>query len=241
MYVLIFAMLFPFCYTFLYFIALADCDPAFQKGVFCGSKIIQFSIPILWVAFVLREKWLTRRFSMRGVAEGAAFGVAVLVLMLCLYEFYLKPPGGSLAPDSAAVMEIKTKVKAFNIASPWIFLLFGSFYVVIHSGLEEYYWRWFVFGRLKKRLQRNSKITNPVLVFAIVVSSTGFMLHHILLLCKYFGYAHPFAWIGSLGVAIGGAYWAFSYSRFDSIWAAWISHAIIDAAIFIIGYLIIFG
>ena len=239
-YLLLFAMFFPFCYTFMYFVALANFDPVWQKGVFSGSKIIQFSIPIVWIAVVLREKWLIRRFSRRGVIEGVAFGLLVFVAMLCLYQFYLKLPGGALAPDSAAVMEIKAKVKAFNIESPWIFLIFGSFYVVFHSGLEEYYWRWFVFGKLKSWLQYNSKNTVAIITIAIVASSAGFMLHHIILLCKYFGYANPLAWIGSLGVGIGGAYWAWSYNRFDSIWPAWISHGMIDAAIFIIGYLIIF-
>jgi membrane protease YdiL (CAAX protease family) len=71
---------------------------------------------------------------------------------------------------------------------------------------------------------------------AIVLSSVAFMLHHIIILGTYLGYTEPATWIFSVGVAIGGDYWAWLYERKDNIWAPWLSHALIDAAIFLIGY-----
>ena len=37
-------------------------------------------------------------------------------------------------------------------------------------------------------------------------------------------------------VAIGGAFWAWLYNRTNSLLAPWVSHALIDAGIFWIGY-----
>ena len=111
-----------------------------------------------------------------------------------------------------------------------MFLLVGVFYSIIHSGLEEYYWRWFVFGRMKRFMPW---------FWAAIVSSLGFMAHHVLLLGTYFGYDSIYCWLGSLGVAIGGFYWSWLYKRSDSIWGPWISHGFIDAGIFGFGLLIV--
>jgi membrane protease YdiL (CAAX protease family) len=103
----------------------------------------------------------------------------------------------------------------------------GAFLSLIHSGLEEYYWRWFVFGRLQ-RLIRPGR--------AIAVSALSFMLHHVLLLAVYFGWTSPATWLFSAAVAVGGAYWAWLYRRSGSLYGAWLSHLLIDAAIFTVGY-----
>ena len=50
----------------------------------------------------------------------------------------------------------------------------------------------------------------------------------------------PIVLLGSLGVFIGGAAWSWLYLRFRSIWPGYLSHAIVDAALFIIGYWLIF-
>ena len=46
-------------------------------------------------------------------------------------------------------------------------------------------------------------------------------------------------WLFSASIAIGGASGPFLYDRTRSIYAPWLSHALVDAAIFVIGYDII--
>ena len=228
--VLGFAFFYPFVLTLFYFVVLANSAPALQKSVFAIGKMLQFLFPVVWVALVLREPWLIRPFHKRGVFEGIAFGTTVFLVMTALYHVVLKQPGGYLAPNSKAVLMIQEKVGAFGIESLALFFVFGAFYSLIHSGLEEYYWRWFVFRRLKSAMNATT---------AVLVSSLGFTLHHILVLGVYFGYTDPFAWFCAFGVTVGGAYWAWNYHRFGSIWPAWISHGIIDIAIFTIGFLVL--
>jgi len=223
------AMLFPTVLTFLYFVVFADSG-VLQRLAFGIGKPLQFSIPIFWIAVVRRERWLLRPFTWRGVGEGTLFGLAVFVAMLGLYIVWLGHH--LLGPDSSAVREIHSKVNGMGISDARLFLFFGLFYAVFHSGLEEYYWRWFVFGMLRRGMPSN---------YAMVLSSVAFAAHHVLLLGTYFGYTSPFCWIGSLGVAVGGLYWAWLYQRSDSIWGPWIGHGIVDAAIFGVGYLTCFG
>ena len=113
-------------------------------------------------------------------------------------------------------------------AHPAAFVGMAIFYCVLHSLFEEYYWRWFVYGTMRRHI--------PVAA-ANVLSSVGFMLHHVVILGVFFPgrfwlLALPF----SFGVAVGGAVWSWIYERTGSLYAAWLSHALIDAAIMIIGY-----
>ena len=103
----------------------------------------------------------------------------------------------------------------------------GFFYSIFHSGLEEYYWRWFAFGRLAK---------GRSWLRAALITNGCFMLHHIVLLGVYFGYGHFLTWFCSFGVAVGGFVWQTIYRRSDSVYGGWISHGLIDAGIFALGF-----
>lgn len=105
------------------------------------------------------------------------------------------------------------------------------FYCVIHSGLEEYYWRWFAFGQLQKFVRPG---------MAALVASLGFSLHHAIVLGDYFGFASAETRLGTLAVFFGGFFWCELYRKSGSIFAPWLSHALIDAAIFFIGYKALF-
>ena len=62
------------------------------------------------------------------------------------------------------------------------------------------------------------------------------MLHHIVILCNYFGYDNPWAYFLSFCIGVGGAIWGYLYWKSDSIWGPWLSHAIIGVAYFAVGY-----
>ncbi len=224
------AMVFPTLLTLVYFVYLQDSASALQKTVYGSGKTLQFALPVVWTALVCREAWRVRKFSWRGVWEGTAFGLAVFVAMLALYFTLLGVPGGPLGEGAYAHKMIYERIASFELTDGRLFILLGLFYSLIHSGLEEYYWRWFVFGRLARLMPWSA---------ACVIAAVGFMSHHIVILGTYFGYGSMYCWLGSLGVAVGGAYWSGLYRRSDSIWGPWISHGIIDAAIFTIGYCIV--
>lgn len=223
--VLVLAMAWPTALTWLYFVALADAPARWQQAAYGLGKLLQFGLPLLWVLLVERRPLTRPRPDRRGLAEGLAFGLLVAAGVWALYRFVLLP-SAAMAPLAEAAAE---KAAGFGLGGPLAFLALACFYSLAHSGLEEYYWRWFVFGRLRGLVPMRA---------ALVLSSLAFAAHHVLLLRTYFGNG---AWtlLLSACVAIGGAYWAWLYARSRSLLGPWLSHALVDAALFAVGWAVL--
>jgi uncharacterized protein len=216
------ALALPTVVTWLYFVALADQSPAVQQTAYSIGKGVQFLLPVGWILLArqrLSWQWLT----MRGVPLGLVFGLVLLVAAWVGYALLLKPMGVFDAPSAA----IRAKIAGLGLASVPAYIVLGVFYSLVHSLLEEYYWRWFVFGRLCERY---------ALHWGIVLSSLGFAAHHVLLLATFFGWDSPATYLFSACVAVGGAFWAWLYRQSGSLIGPWLSHAIVDATLFVIGY-----
>lgn len=224
---LLFAMTFPTVAAWSYFLALAGqggkVNP-YQQTAYLVGKIVQFAFPLIFLALVERRRLMLTRPSRNGMAIGLSFGLFVAALMLGVYFAGLR--GSAILAKTP--VQLRHKLQEVGMDTPARFVVLAAFVVVAHSLLEEYYWRWFVFGRLRLLMARNP---------AIVLSSLAFMGHHVIVLYVYLPgrfltAALPFA----LGIAVGGAVWAWLYERSGSIWPAWLSHLLIDAAIFLIGW-----
>jgi membrane protease YdiL (CAAX protease family) len=246
-------MLFPTILTYFYFVLFAGGSGGLPKMIYSFGKVIQFLLPMFWLYFVGRVSILSRsKFCVDEVVirggdqkkllvcgdlfwyyffEGIIFGVLVFFGILFLYLFWFGVVGGELGVGSRAVDVIRQKVDGFGLVDWRLFLVLGIFYVVIHSGLEEYFWRWFIFGGLCEYFGW---------CVCLVISGFGFGLHHVLLLGTFFGFGSMLCWLGAFGVMVGGMYWAWLYQRSNSLLSAWLGHGIIDAAIFLVGYLICF-
>jgi uncharacterized protein len=218
-----FAIVFPSVVTWAYFFQAADAEQGVQRAVMAGLKLLQFAFPFVWVLAVLKERVDPSRPQTAGLAIGAAFGLAVTVAGWLLFDLWLRDTSWF----AAALGPIQAKVAGFGLDAGWKFVALGAFYAVVHSLLEEYYWRWFVFGQLQRV---------AALWPAIVVSSLGFMAHHVLVLSVYFGWWTAPTLLLSAAVAIGGVFWAWLYARTGSLYGPWLSHAIVDAGIFVVGY-----
>ncbi|MCB9940877.1 MAG: CPBP family intramembrane metalloprotease [Planctomycetaceae bacterium] len=218
-----FAVVFPSIVTLGYFVVLAGQPPALQQGTYAIGKVIQFGFPAFWVFVVLREKIGCPLPTRRGIGLGVGFGLIVATAMLGLALLWLKPIGFFDQPSVA----IRAKIQDLGLNTVAKYAAVSLFYALCHSLMEEYYWRWFVFRRLRDFVSLNS---------AIVISSLGFMTHHVILLAVYFGWTSLATYVFSAGVAVGGAVWAWLYQRSNSLYGPWLSHMLVDAAIFTIGY-----
>jgi hypothetical protein len=118
-------------------------------------------------------------------------------------------------------------LSGIGVTSASIYASVALFYSLLHSLLEEYYWRWFAFGQIRQFI---------AIWPSIVISSLCFMGHHVVVLGLYFGWTSPWTWLFSIATAMGGGFWAWLYQRSGSIYGPWFSHLLIDAAIFGIGY-----
>jgi membrane protease YdiL (CAAX protease family) len=223
----LFALVLPTLVTLVYFVWAERFSGGIQQATYVVAKVVQFGFPIFWVLWVQRRRPRLVRPVTGGVGLGVVFGLAIAGAMLALYHYWLK----SADFFAAAEGEILEKIAGMQLDSSWKFIGVGIFYSLLHSLLEEYYWRWFVFGQLK---------TIAGLRTAVIVSSLGFMAHHVIVLASYFGLFEPVMWVFSLAIAIGGAIWAWLYHRTGSLLGPWVSHLLVDAAIFLIGFEIIY-
>jgi membrane protease YdiL (CAAX protease family) len=222
------ALVLPSLITWIYFFQVAGASASTQLVVFNMVKVIQFAFPLAWVLAVQKERVTLRPPHARGTGVGLAFGVVVFAATFALYLGVLR--GSDLL--IAASDEIVGKLQGWGIDRVWKYAALGIFYSLFHSLLEEYYWRWFVFGQLRRFASPGP---------AVLISSLGFMAHHVLVLGKFFGFDNPATWLFSSCVAVGGAVWAWIYDRTGSLFGPWLSHLLVDAAIFAIGFDLVHG
>lgn len=216
-------MVYPSLLTGLYFVWLAGDSASKQQAVYLAGKALQFALPAIWVGIVCRERLGWPRPTGRGVAIGVAFALAASAGMLVVYYAWLRP----LGIFQAAAAQMRDREASIGISGPPAYAMMAVFYSLAHSLLEEYYWRWFVFGRIRRLAPAG---------WAILVSALAFAAHHVIVLSQFFGLASGWTWLFSAATAIGGAFWAWLYHRSQSIYGPWISHMLIDAGIFAIGY-----
>jgi hypothetical protein len=216
------AALFPTFATWLYFVILPGTR--WMTPVYLACKAAQFAFPLVWVLGVERaHPTLWKRPSRVGLFAGLVSGVVLSASIYFLWNALFA--GGALA--ERAETAVSEKLAGFGISTPGGYLLLTAFYCVLHSLLEEYYWRWFVFGRLRRFVR---------VAPAAVLSSLAFMSHHVLVAGELAGSYGPLTWIVSLTVAFGGLVWAWLYDGSRTLYGVWLSHALVDAALLWIGY-----
>jgi uncharacterized protein len=226
------AAVFPFILTLTYFHLLANAGRLAQFLVYTPGKVLQFAFPIAFM--VIASGWAFRQWarSLRApsgaeLLVGLFSGLLAAGLGWIVYVNVLLPTG---AMDLARA-NIIIKMAEGGLDNPTAFVLVAVGYSCFHAGLEEYYWRWFVYGQARSLFG-----TRPALVFAAV----AFTAHHVIVVGSFFGLANPWTWVLSGAIGVGGSFWCWMYQRYGLIWGAWLSHALIDAGIFVIGYDLIF-
>jgi uncharacterized protein len=223
-----FAMAFPTALTLAYFVLLAGRERALVQAVYTAGKAIQFGFPLAWTAWSTGRLPRPSRPGGRGAGVGFAFGLAVLAGALALHAAVLRPSG---VLDGSLAAAVQAKVAAFGVTSPLRFAALGAFYSLFHSAAEEYYWRWFVFGELRRAFRVS---------IAVAASSAAFAAHHLIILGTFFGWTSPWTPALTLAVTAGGAFWAWLYHRSGSLLGPWLGHLLVDAAIFAVGYQLAF-
>jgi membrane protease YdiL (CAAX protease family) len=193
------------------------------KILFLATRIWIVAIPLVWLLFVDRSQLSGSPARNGGFTAAIASGLGIFVVIFFAYAATVRL--GAL--DSAMITD---RAAQTGLNRPAFYLGGAVYWIALNSLMEEYVWRWFVFRKFEVLL--GGKI-------AVAASAIGFTAHHIVALAAQFNW--PIAALASLGVFIGGATWSWLYLRYRSIWPCYVSHAIADVAIFIIGWRLIFG
>ena len=206
----------PSIVTWCYFVLLADSDSGIQQGTYSFGKVIQFGFPIVWILYVLKHRLFQSGMASvpldsdaptwsrkTSLVFGVAVGLAVSAAMFGIYYFCFPSE-----VQQTLTSHIVQRVQGFSVDSWPKFVGLGVFYALVHSLLEEYYYRWFVFGQLRH--------VAP-LSLSMVFSGLAFMGHHVIVLAHYFG-GMTLITVGlSSAIAIGGMIWAWQYEKSRSL------------------------
>ncbi len=190
--------------------------------IFIISKVWLFLFPLVWLKLVDKKKISLSPPRKGGFLVGLITGLAITGFILILY----KTVGNSLI-DKEFLVEKMTEI---GLNSLPVYIGASLYWIFVNSVLEEYVWRWFC-------VEKAEAVFSPKL--AVVCSAAFFTFHHIFAMHLYFSNLVVIA--GATGIFIGAALWSFMYIKYRSIWPGYLSHAIVDLAVFGIGAMIIFG
>lgn len=213
----------PFVAAVLYFVVLS-AHPA-AKVLYAAAKVFTVLWPVLACRAVLGERVPWRggdwRRRLEAVPLGALVGLAIAAAMVGAMA---TPLGG---PVLAGAESIRLKAVQLGIlAWYWPFALFLS---LVNSLVEEYYWRWFLYGRLRLVVPGWR---------AHVLAGAAFAAHHVVIATQFFPGALGVVLGASVGV--GGAIMSLLYERQGTVAGAWACHLVVDLAIMAAGHALLF-
>lgn len=213
------ALLVPLLGSLLYFVWLPGNGMA--QVIYGLTKVFTLVYPFLF--FGWKDLFVQKpRVSQRSIwGWGIGSGLVICALGTGLM---LSPLGEMVRAGAGPIQEKATQLGFVNH-----FLLFAIFISLFHSALEEFYWRGFVFGKLREKLGT---------VGSHLVAGLGFAAHHLVVTWQYFD--PPLAIFLAFCVAVGGVIWTFLYQKQGSLVGCWLSHLCVDVFLMVVGYLLIF-
>lgn len=215
------ALIVPTVGALFYFMLFPD--GAVGKSAYTLTKffILCYPLLLLWRAgprgIIGRERGIQwpewRSVWWVGFLSGVSIASIGFILMWT-------PVGGMIWEAAPRVAE-----RAEGLGFKDHFLLFAIFVSVIHSGLEEFYWRWFVYGQLRGKTSRWR---------AHLLGAGAFGGHHLVVTLQFFPVLLALALTAC--VIVGGVIWSMMYERQGTLAGCWLSHLFVDIMLMVIGY-----
>lgn len=192
------------------------------NALYMLGKGLLYLTPLIWWKLVMRGAPFPVKRPPRGtLRDGLLLGLGLGALIVVVYWIVARPlvdPSGLREAAAAGGFGDKT-------AYLWMAVMICG----VNALLEEYAFRWFLYGRCRALL-------GPVP--GAVLGALIFTAHHVFVLTRYVDTG--LVVLGSVGVFVGGLLWTWLYERRDSVWPAYVSHIVVDIALLAIGWTILF-
>lgn len=196
-------------------------DQALGNSLFFLAKVWLLALPVIWRLAVEKKRISWSRPTQGGFGIAVGLGAAIFVFIVLAYVTV-----GRQLIDPKAIQAMGADT---GLSRRSMYLAGALYWVTVNSVLEEYVWRWFVVEKLEDFLCSKT---------AIVASALAFTLHHIVAMQIFL--SPLVVTLAAVGIFIGGAAWSWCYVRYRSIWPGYVSHAIVDVAVFGVGYHLLF-
>lgn len=213
------ALFFQLIGALFYFVLFADTS--FSHVIYFGTKVLIVVWPLFFLSHIKSFHWPFWKGEMKkslwvGLLSGLGFIAFAVATYLLFHDFWL-----GFSP------KIKEAAADLNVIEHYI--LFSFFLSVIHSFIEEYYWRWFVLNGLMLKFKKST---------AMVLSSLAFVSHHFIVVLVFSNWA--LALLASFGIFLMALFWCHCYLKTKTLSGIWLSHFLADLVLMSIGYLLIF-
>ncbi|MEC7224533.1 MAG: hypothetical protein VXW02_09685, partial [Verrucomicrobiota bacterium] len=142
--VLIPAMLLPGLASLWYFVWLGDSPLA--QVTYGSVKVFTLVWPIIAIYLILKEKIHFQELSIQEHLQSIPMGIMIGLPIAVVIGLLMLSPIGSVVKEASPLV----KQKCIDLGIINHFILFGLVISIFHSLLEEYYWRWFVYGKLRE-------------------------------------------------------------------------------------------
>ncbi len=206
-------------------------EALWAKVGFGIAKVGLLLAPLVWLIAVERVRPRIPRWrgfpGGRGMGAAHATGLLIFITIAAAYWFF--------ARHWIDLEPMRDKAVQMGLGDPWLYLAGALYWCLVNALLEEYFWRWFILGRLRDVLGRGTLATAA----AVVACGLLFTAHHVMALRVYFDWKTTL--LASAGVFLGGVTWSLLYLRYRNIYAAYVSHIWADVIVFWIGWQLIFG
>ncbi len=192
------------------------------KVLYGVCKVWLLVLPIVWYLLIERGKFSLSPLRKGGLMAGLGTGVAIAAVILLFYAFIGR---GWIDAESfrSSLSEAGFDNKTFYIGA-------AVYVVLINAAIEEYVWRWFVFGQCERLAPGFS---------AVLLSAALFTVHHVVALRAYVGW--DVTLVSCAGLLIGATVWSTLYWRYRSIWPGYVSHICADIAVYVVGWQVMFA
>lgn len=195
------------------------------QTIFTLSKIWLFALPVVWHRWVDGGRWSWSPPDRTGRRDWGLAVVSGLLAGAAIVTTYL-----FIAPHLVDLDAAAREIRAVGLDRPGLVLAMAAYWILVNSVLEEVVWRWFVV--------RQGEAALGTATGAVWLSAAAFTVHHAVALAVYLP---PLATVlASAGVGLAGAFWGWLYLRSGSVWPPWVSHALVDVAVFGSAYHLLF-
>lgn len=193
-----------------------------QSAYWGAAKLWIILLPLIWGRWIDGQRWSISRPSQGGFGVAAASG---LVIAAVIFAGYFLVGRTMIDPKI-----LRDAVEPVGLANPAVYFGAAAYWITVNSVVEEYVYRWFIFRQAERLMGPGA---------AVAASGLIFVAHHTIAMSAYF--PALLNGLASLSIFIGGALWSWMYRRYRSVWVPYVSHAIVDLSIFVIGAMMLFG
>ena len=202
-------------------LALHLSDKGAAVFAWSASKAWLWLAPLVWMR-IEKEPWSWSPIRRGGLRAAVWTGICMSLAVITSYLW--------LGLSPLHQQHLRGMLGSFGLLQSDKYILAAVYWSLCNSLAEEIVFRWFLYRQCSRLLP------HP---YASMASAALFTVHHTLALNAYLP-----PWqnlLASSGVFLAALIWTWLYRRYHSIWIPYLSHIIADAAIFSVGWHVVFS